>query len=421
MESDDERNSQVVGIDHGNGESDEENVGIGGKRKIGLEKNTDESRAKKRRLKKREKKKGRKRLLSQTDILDTPEKNSDVSNNDPSENSEPNGRKLSRSQRRNLKKKSKKLLKKTKSEKTTKTKAKQTKQDDNQKQETVEDETEDIPEIVYPFEIDPLDHCETPEIAHEQICQSLTYLCKEVLHKEKSELRIYDPFYCEGRVVSNLSKFGFTNVYNRCEDFYSVQQAGTLPEYDVIVTNPPYSGDHIEKIMKFCVSTGKPWFLLLPNFVYTKDYFSSALVSEGKVIPQRLFYIVPKNRYLYWTPKGRHQQKSKDKTSPFITFWYINIGPTVEVALKWLSDQQKTNYILAKKLSQLPEHVLDPNDIRAKKIKNARKRQKFAQRKKSNIAELIQETLELFEQTGGEDAFINIKYMIPTYESAVIN
>jgi len=45
----------------------------------------------------------------------------------------------------------------------------------------------------------------------------------------------------------------------------------------------------------------------------------------------------------------------------------------------------------------------------------------YGQRKKTNIGELIQETLELFEQTGGEDAFINIKYMIPTYESCVLN
>lgn len=45
----------------------------------------------------------------------------------------------------------------------------------------------------------------------------------------------------------------------------------------------------------------------------------------------------------------------------------------------------------------------------------------YSQRKRVNLGELIQETLELFEQTGGEDAFINIKYMIPTYESCVLN
>jgi hypothetical protein len=41
----------------------------------------------------------------------------------------------------------------------------------------------------------------------------------------------------------------------------------------------------------------------------------------------------------------------------------------------------------------------------------------YSQRKRKNLGELVQETLEAFEQFGGEDAFINIKYMVPTYES----
>lgn len=43
----------------------------------------------------------------------------------------------------------------------------------------------------------------------------------------------------------------------------------------------------------------------------------------------------------------------------------------------------------------------------------------YGQKKKDNVGELIQETLELFEKHGGEDAYINIKYMIPTYESCM--
>lgn len=44
----------------------------------------------------------------------------------------------------------------------------------------------------------------------------------------------------------------------------------------------------------------------------------------------------------------------------------------------------------------------------------------YGQQKKMNLGDLIHDTLELFEIHGGEDAFINIRYMIPTYESAVI-
>jgi hypothetical protein len=41
----------------------------------------------------------------------------------------------------------------------------------------------------------------------------------------------------------------------------------------------------------------------------------------------------------------------------------------------------------------------------------------YAQRRGNNIGDLIQDTLELLEMHGGEDAFINIKYLIPTYQS----
>ena len=45
----------------------------------------------------------------------------------------------------------------------------------------------------------------------------------------------------------------------------------------------------------------------------------------------------------------------------------------------------------------------------------------YAQQKRKTLGDLIVETLEMFEIHGGEDAFINIKYMIPTYESCVLN
>ena len=43
----------------------------------------------------------------------------------------------------------------------------------------------------------------------------------------------------------------------------------------------------------------------------------------------------------------------------------------------------------------------------------------YAQKQYTCLGELISDTLALFEQKGGEDAFINIKYMVPTYESCV--
>lgn len=43
----------------------------------------------------------------------------------------------------------------------------------------------------------------------------------------------------------------------------------------------------------------------------------------------------------------------------------------------------------------------------------------YGQQQYDCLSELISDTLTLFEQRGGEDAYINIKYMVPTYESSV--
>lgn len=43
----------------------------------------------------------------------------------------------------------------------------------------------------------------------------------------------------------------------------------------------------------------------------------------------------------------------------------------------------------------------------------------YGQQKNMNLGDLISETLEILEMHGGDDAFINIRYMVPTYESCV--
>ena len=150
-----------------------------------------------------------------------------------------------------------------------------------------------------------------------------------------------------------------------------------MPDFDVIVTNPPYSEDHMEKCIRFCVSTSKPWFLLLPNFVYMKDYYKTALTGTGKMIPERVFFVVPENRYQYYTPKGRHQKKSAVLTSPFLSFWYCHIGDHLVESIKSVQALcKKEKFIIARDITDLPDKVLDQNDPRAKKLKNIEKRKR---------------------------------------------
>jgi hypothetical protein len=195
---------------------------------------------------------------------------------------------------------------------------------------------------------DYLDHFETCEQALQDLEPALYRLASH-LGKDKSDLVVYDPFFCKGGVCELFKKIGVeVNECSSCSrrvaqashclplphlppsstflhpdllsflsldksspsphtqklvhakrDFWADVAKGTVPEYDILVTNPPYSGDHKERIIKFCaesgelmlwkggrrtishsplpdpwfVLAGKPWALLMPNYVANKAYW----------------------------------------------------------------------------------------------------------------------------------------------------
>jgi hypothetical protein len=89
----------------------------------------------------------------------------------------------------------------------------------------------------------------------------------------------------------------------------------------VLVTNPPYSADHLQRCLAFCAASRAAWLLLLPSFVHSKDYCEAAVAE----LAHKPVYVVPKKRFVYWTPKGAARQNPKvrkdGRTSPFVTLW----------------------------------------------------------------------------------------------------
>lgn len=160
---------------------------------------------------------------------------------------------------------------------------------------------------------------------------------------DKDKLTIYDPYYCNGAVVRNLVGLGFPNVHNINRDCYKVWSTGIgYPEFNVLVTNPPYSGSHIEKLLQHVTSKNfgdRPWFLLMPNWVHKKDYYKRSL-DRNNIRP---FYLVPKKRYVYLPPKDFRDKRSSDvhkKSSPFVSMWYI-WGGTTQVTNQWIELYQR--------------------------------------------------------------------------------
>ena len=172
--------------------------------------------------------------------------------------------------------------------------------------------------------------------------------------------RIYDPYYCNGAVKDNLNHLGFPDIHNVKEDCYEVwQDPEKCPSFDVLVTNPPYSGRHIERLVHFAVNSGKPWLLLLPNWVHKKDYFLESTKDLNA------FYLVPRKRYVYKPPPAFREAKKSDvhkKSSPFCSMWYC-YGGTATRTQKWIQQYQRleaTGCDLARSKSAL-------RDLRRKK------------------------------------------------------
>jgi hypothetical protein len=183
----------------------------------------------------------------------------------------------------------------------------------------------------FPFGTDPDDHCESPLEAYQDIVPFLKKAQQDIAPSSQ-QLSIYDPYYCNGRVVKQLESLGFPNVYNRKEDCYQVWASSAedddddhrYPSFDILITNPPYSGDHIERLIRHITTSpnfnSRPWMLLLPQWVHKKDYY----IRLTKHIQP--FYVVPHKRYVYLPPPLFRQAKKSDvhkKSSPFVSMWYL--------------------------------------------------------------------------------------------------
>jgi hypothetical protein len=96
--------------------------------------------------------------------------------------------------------------------------------------------------------------------------------------------------------------------------------------------------------------------------------------------------------------------------------------PTIVVSLlKVLQRLVVSGELIGEALVPYYRQILPVFNLFKAKNHNTGDKIEYGQRHGNVLGDLIEETLQLFEIHGGEDAFINIKYMVPTYESCVLN
>jgi len=92
----------------------------------------------------------------------------------------------------------------------------------------------------------------------------------------------------------------------------------------------------------------------------------------------------------------------------------------IATMLKVLQQLVLSGEMIGEALVPYYRQILPVFNIFKNKNSNMGDQMDYSQRKRANLGDLIEETLQIMELHGGEDAFINIKYMIPVYETVVI-
>ena len=116
----------------------------------------------------------------------------------------------------------------------------------------------------------------TPKIAWENIT---TYIPKDKV--------IWEAFYGDGESGKYLTDLGYTTIHEPI-DFYDDE---TLPTYDIIVSNPPFSQSKpiIERMKKL----DKPFILIFPASKICTSYFRNYFKDEKE---NPLQIIIPRKR-----------------------------------------------------------------------------------------------------------------------------
>jgi hypothetical protein len=178
----------------------------------------------------------------------------------------------------------------------------------------------------YQFEVDYNDHFETPLRAYQDLLPCLQSMCNELIQRKAIDnVILYDPYWCQGQMRALLHSLGLNNVINQNRDFYEDIASNILPVYDVLVTNPPYSGDHKVKLLNFLSSSqhlNRPAALLLPAYTAGKSYWREYISNTTQTIS----YILPQGSYEYTHPEGTGHD-----LPPFYSIWFLIGFPEAQV------------------------------------------------------------------------------------------
>jgi len=242
----------------------------------------------------------------------------------------------------------------------------------------------------YPYPTDYNDHFETPQRAYADIYPLLQYCLqknKQSNNNKNEAAIIYDPYFCTGTAATLMEQTIKSNkvksplptpvrIHHKKADFYVDIRQNKFPQYDILVTNPPYSSNHKERCLEFAVNqlkkNGRPFFLLMPNYVSTKEYFRK-ITQTIQVV-----FISPSasHPYEYNHPEGTGHEKS-----PFESVWFCGLSGNED--MKALKDafinfhSKHTTSAPIPRWAESLQGLIKVGGVSGEKRKNPRQRKKM--------------------------------------------
>lgn len=93
------------------------------------------------------------------------------------------------------------------------------------------------------------------------------YAWENILHLIPKDKVLWEAFYGDGKSGTYLTELGL-NVLHEPIDFFDDD---TLPEYDILISNPPFSQS--KNIMNRLLELDKPFILIMPQPKINTSYF----------------------------------------------------------------------------------------------------------------------------------------------------
>ena len=149
------------------------------------------------------------------------------------------------------------------------------------------------------------------------------YAWENIKHLIPNDKIIWEAFYGDGQSGTFLTELGFNTIHEEIDFFNN----DTLPNYDIIVSNPPFSQS--KAIMNRLAVLDKPFILILPSSKINTLYFRENFKNKGLQI------IIPRKR-IHFTKLIDGKIPDNWKNACYFDCFYYCYKMNLENDIVWL-------------------------------------------------------------------------------------